>query len=318
MPEGDTLYRTAVTLRKALAGRTVTRFETSLEHVAAVDRRTPVTGRVVAAVEARGKHLLITLSGGTNGRNTSDENATPFSRRSPEHPSTRPYGRPDGRTPEHPDDSATGNEQPVTDNLIIHTHLRMTGSWHVYRPGEAWRKPARLAKVVLHTHEFVTPCFSAPVVELLTEWQARRHPELVGLGPDAITEEFDLEEALARLRRRPDVEIGVALMNQRLVAGVGNVYKSEVLFLQRVSPFRKIAELDEGTLTALIAEAHRLLRLNRDRGARRTLFGLREEQRLWVYGRSGEPCRACGETIRMRRQGLDGRSTYYCSRCQQA
>src|SRR3954454_5724395 len=194
MPEGDTIYRTATVLRKALLGREVVRFETSVEAVAAVDARTPVAGRTVSAVDARGKHLLIYLK-------------------------------------------AEGEEH----TLVLHTHMRMTGSWHLYRPGEAWQKPARYAKVVLYAAEFVAPCFSAPVVELLTDRQARRHPDLAELGPDAITEEFDAAEALRRMQRHPEVEIGVALMNQRVMAGVGNVYKSEVLFLQRLSPFRRVA-----------------------------------------------------------------------------
>jgi endonuclease-8 len=193
----------------------------------------------------------------------------------------------------------------------------MTGSWHVYRPGERWQKPERYAKVVIHTDAFVAPCFSAPVVELLTEWQLQRHTDLQELGPDAMTAEFDAEEATQRILRRPDVEIGVALMNQRLMAGVGNVYKSEVLFMLRVSPFAKVKDLGEEVVEQLVAESNRFLRLNQDRGSRRTVFGLSDRDRLWAYGRSGEPCRVCGETIRMRRQGLDARSTYYCPHCQQ-
>ena len=282
MPEGDTLYRAATMLRKALLGKTLTRFETSLDTVARVDEDTPVAGRTVAAIEARGKHLLITLAA------------------------------PDGDAAAQ---SATSSRRQP---LVLHTHLRMTGSWHIYRPGEAWQKPARYAKVVLHTADFVVPCFSAPVVELLTERQAQRHPQLVELGPDAITEEFDADEALARMRRRPEVEIAVALLDQRLLAGVGNVYKSEVLFIRRVSPFARVGELSEESLLGLIAESHRLLCLNRERGSRRTVFGLSERDRLWVYGRSGEPCRVCGEPVRMRRQGFEARSTYFCPHCQSA
>lgn len=269
MPEGDTLYRTAVTLRKALQGRTVTQFETSLQAVATVAEDTPVEGRVISLVEARGKHLLITFSG-----------------------------------------------EEAERALVLHTHLRMTGSWHVYRPGERWRKPVHYAKVVIHTDEWVAPCFSAPVVELLTQRQAERHPQLVGLGPDAITEEFAPEEAVRRILARPELELGVALMNQRAMAGVGNVYKSEVMFIRRLSPFARIGELPEAEVREIVAESHRLLKLNRENGVRRTMFGLREQDRLWVYGRSGEPCRVCGHRVRMRRQGLDARSTYYCPECQ--
>jgi endonuclease-8 len=274
MPEGDTLFRAATVLRKALLGQVVTGFETSVDTARAVASDHPVEGRTITGVEARGKHLLITL-------------ALP-----------------------------TPNTQHPTPTLVLHTHLRMTGSWHLYRPGEPWRKPERYAKVVLRTTDWVAPCFSAPVVGLLTERRAARHAQLQALGPDAMTEEFDREDALARLRRHPDVEIGVALMNQRLMAGVGNVYKSEVLFVRRVCPFSRVGELADEALEELVDEAHRLMRLNEARGARRTMFGLRESERLWVYGRSGEPCRVCGETVRMRRQGMDARSTYYCPQCQ--
>jgi endonuclease VIII len=282
MPEGDTIYLAATTLRKALLGKRIVRFETAVGQVAAVHAATPVTGRIVTAVEPRGKHLLITFSS-------------------------------------HEDESTgTPNTQHPTPDLVLHTHMRMTGSWHIYRPGEPWQKPARMARVVLHTDDFVAPCFNAPVVELLTQREAERHPDLVTLGPDAITPGFDLEEAFRRIRRRAEVPIGVALLDQRAMAGVGNIYKSETLFIQRVSPFATVGELSDETLRGLIEEAHRLLRLNRERGSRRTMFGLNDRQRLWVYGRSGEPCRECGETIRMRRQGMDARSTYYCPRCQNA
>src|SRR5207245_874371 len=105
-------------------------------------------------------------------------------------------------------------------------------------------------------------------------------------------------------------------MNQKAMAGVGNVFKSEVLFIRRLSPFLKVRELCDAELHALIAEAHRLLRLNEKRSDRQTHFSLRPNEKLWAYGRSGEPCRVCGERIRMRRQGLDARSTYFCPRCQ--
>jgi endonuclease-8 len=276
MPEGDTLYRTATTLRKALVGQVVTEFETTVTAVAVVAEEHPVAGRRVSAVDPRGKHLLITLI-------------------PPEQEPSPPAG------------------PPV---LVLHTHLRMTGSWHLYRPAERWQKPPSYARVVLHTASFVAPCFSAPVVELLTQNQAERHADLRGLGPDAITEEFDLEAALARLQQHGDTPIGVALLNQRVFAGVGNVYKSEVLFLGRVSPFTPVAEVPVEKLRSLLADSHRLLRLNRARGVRRTHNSLRDDARLWAYGRTGEPCRVCGHPIRMRRQGMDARSTYFCEVCQ--
>jgi endonuclease VIII len=278
MPEGDTIYRAATVLRKALLNRTVTRFDFK-----GADR-SDVGGRTVHAVEPHGKHLLIV-----------------FRDSAPSQPI---------RVPER-----VGLDL-VESDLVLHTHLRMTGSWHIYRPGERWQKPERLAVSAIYTDEFVAPCFSAPVVQLLSARETARHKDLVELGPDAITPEFSVEEALARMKRRPDVPIGVALMNQRTMAGVGNVYKSEVMFIKRVSPFINAGDLDDETLVGLLEESHRLLRLNTDGGSRRTMFGLNQRARLWVYGRSGEPCRVCGARILMRRQGLDARSTYYCPQCQ--
>ena len=286
MPEGDTLFRAATVLRRALWNKTVTQFESSVELVAGVAARRPLAGRVVHAVEARGKHLLIVF------RDPGDTNPEPLP------------------VPE------SLKLDLIKSDMVLHTHLRMTGSWHIYRPGEAWRKPAHYAKAVVRTQDFVAPCFSAPVVELLTGRETARHPQLAALGPDAMTIEFDPSEARARLRRHADVPLGVALMNQRAMAGVGNVYKSEVMFLQRVSPFLPLKDLTDEQLDAVIAASHKLMRANETRGERRTNFGLDTSQRLWVYGRGGEPCRQCGTKIQMRRQGLDGRSTYYCPQCQ--
>ncbi|MGV3721793.1 MAG: Fpg/Nei family DNA glycosylase [Actinomycetota bacterium] len=280
MPEGDTLYRTAAALRKALLHREVIRLETAVPGVALVDERTPVRGRIVTEVAPRGKNLLMRFS-----------------------------------LPDIAAEAEARRSHAATD-LVLHTHLRMTGSWHIYRPGEPWQKPARYAKVVVHTDAYVAPCFSAPVVELLTDWQAQRHQGLQELGPDAITPEFDQDEAKRRIRGRPETEIAVALLNQRLLAGVGNIFKSEVLFVCRVSPFARVGSLSDEVVEQLVSESHRLLRLNREGGERRTMNALDSSKRLWVYGRSGEPCRVCGATVRMRRQGMEARSTYYCPSCQ--
>jgi len=290
MPEGDTLFRTAENLRRALLGETVTRFDSVLESVREVDRRKGISGRVAHAVEARGKHLLIQLRKADSWFQEGD--ADPIA------------------VPERLGLAL------IRSDLVLHTHLRMTGSWHIYRPGETWHKPVKYAKCVVYTEDFVFPCFSAPVVELLTARETARHVQLVELGPDAITEEFSPESALANFRRYPDVEIGVAIMNQRLMAGVGNVFKSEVLFIRRLWPWTMIGQISDEELMALILESHKLLKLNRGKGDRRTLFTLDDRDLQWVYGRSGKPCRACGALIRMRRQGLDGRSTYFCPNCQ--
>ncbi len=194
--------------------------------------------------------------------------------------------------------------------------MQMNGSWHLYRPGEAWQKPERQARVVLHTEAFIAVCFNAPLIELLTEQQVRRLPSLANLGPDAISDGFAAAAAAARLRQRADDPIGVALLDQRVMAGVGNVFKSEVLFLQRLSPFRTVGECSDAQLDGVIQEAHRLLTANRAGGLRRTVPGRDAHRRLWVYGRGGHPCLVCGVPIRVRRQGTDARSTYYCANCQ--
>jgi endonuclease-8 len=203
------------------------------------------------------------------------------------------------------------------DGRVLHTHLRMGGAWHVYRPGEKWKAQASAARLVLETEKFVAVCFRAPVVALLTERGEKRSPMLATLGPDLAKDEFDAPLAVARLRRLEDEPIGVALMRQSALAGIGNVYKSEVLFVCRVDPFAKVSALDDATLSQLVATARELLRKNLGGGARVTTSGrLAERSAVHVYGRAGEPCFACGTAIALRRQGTLGRTTYYCPRCQ--
>jgi endonuclease VIII len=205
-----------------------------------------------------------------------------------------------------------------TDELVLHTHMRMHGSWHLYRPGERWRRSPSAARVVVETAAYVAPCFDAPVVELLRARDLARHPVFAQLGPDAIADDFDAVEARLRLRARPEREIGVALLDQRSMAGLGNVYKSEVLFLRRLSPFARIGALGDEELDALIAEGRRLLRANRHGPMRRTRNALDVRQPLWVYGRAGQACRVCAKPVRTARQGDDGRLTYFCPGCQPA
>jgi endonuclease VIII len=197
----------------------------------------------------------------------------------------------------------------------LHSHMGMRGSWHLYRPQSAWRKPRRLARVILSTAEVIAVCFSAPVVALLSPSQLRVHPGLRRLGPDAVAPEFDPELARARLRERAELEIGVALLDQKAFAGVGNVFKSEVLFLCRTNPFLRVEALGEAKLDALVRTAATQLRRSVERGVRRTTTGL-VPGNLWVYGRGGEPCRRCGTTVRRALQGEQRRSTYWCPRCQ--
>jgi endonuclease-8 len=192
----------------------------------------------------------------------------------------------------------------------------MKGSWHRYRPGERWRLPQRRASAVLETAEAVAVAYDTPVVELLTDADLRRSPALTALGPDLLGAEFDLEEALRRLRERNGEELGNALLDQRAVAGIGNVYKSEVAFLERMNPWAKVGAFEDAELVAALRTAKRLLEANTRGGARVTTGSSARGQGLWVYGRAGRPCRRCGTTIRSGRQGDLARLTYWCERCQ--
>ncbi len=259
MPEGDTIFRTARTLSRVLAGHALTRFVATR-----LVERGPVPGTRVTEVEARGKHLLVHFDDGTS----------------------------------------------------LHTHMLMTGSWHVYRSGEPWRRSRRSAVVVLETDDdMVAVCFAAPVVELLTSARAARRPPAAGLdelGPDLCRPGADLDQAVARLGRLPgDTELGVALMTQRVACGVGNVFKSEICFVARRDPSTPVAELDDAERRSILAIAARLLRVNLDTASRTTVDG-----GLAVYGRAGRRCRRCGTVIRRRLQGAPARVTYWCPSCQ--
>ncbi|MEO8430215.1 MAG: DNA-formamidopyrimidine glycosylase family protein [Acidobacteriota bacterium] len=256
MPEGDTIFRAARTLARALDGKTVLRFRADFPAAG-------IPGRTVSRVEARGKHLLMHFD--------------------------------DGRA--------------------LHSHMGMTGSWHIYRPGERWRKSERSARAVLETEDFVAVCFSAPLVELLSRDALARHPSLSRLGPDLLRPEFEVGAAASRLRERGDAAIGEALLHQGSVAGIGNIFKSEALFVCRLNPFVPVGKMAPEDVDRVVAEARRLMSASVEGQSRRT----RESPagpRYWVYRRSGQPCLACGAAIRMRRQGDAGRSTYWCPRCQ--
>ncbi|MEO8229379.1 MAG: DNA-formamidopyrimidine glycosylase family protein [Chloroflexota bacterium] len=212
--------------------------------------------------------------------------------------------------------------------LELRTHLRMNGSWHRYRPGERWRRPPARARLVLEVPGAVAVCFDAPVVELFETRTEALHPALARLGPDLLAEDFETTdgagEALRRLRdpSHADRSIAEALLDQRALAGIGNVYKSEVLFIERVDPWARVADVDDTTLARLVGTARRLLLANADRrrGEERvTTAGdpSAAGQQLWVYGRADRPCRRCGTLIQRRRQGTERpRLTYWCPRCQ--
>ena len=273
MPEGDTIYRAARTLHRALAGQAVTRFESVFPALTRVDEDTPLAGRTIERVSAAGKHLLISFSGG----------------------------------------------------LVLRTHMRMNGSWHIYRPCERWQRSRRDMRIVIATGAFEAVGFNIPVAEWLTPRTRERQDDLRLMGPDLLGETFDADEAIRRMRAQPDLALADALLNQRIVAGIGNVYKSEVLFICRLDPFATVGDAGDDSLRAALATARKLLKANvampssaivTYTGFRRTTGRLRASERLYVYGRARKPCRRCGTPIRVRAQGPHARLTYWCPECQ--
>lgn len=273
MPEGDTIYRAAQTLHRALSGHTVIRFESVFPALMRVHDDSPITGRTIEQISSAGKHLLMRFSGGE----------------------------------------------------ILRTHMRMNGSWHIYRPGERWKRPHRDMRIIVSTRHFVAVGFNIPVAEFIKAGRVAKHRELGRLGPDLLDDEFDLAEATRRLRTRAGSSVSDVLLNQRVLAGIGNVYKCEVLFSCGVSPFVRVDSLDDHQIACLIETARKLLRANVSmRLAPMTTYsGLRgttgrddPRERLWVYGRARLPCRKCGSRIEVKKQGPDARLTYWCPRCQ--
>jgi endonuclease-8 len=204
------------------------------------------------------------------------------------------------------------------DGLSLHTHLGMNGSWHRYRPGERWRRSPARAVCVIETPTAVAVCFDAPVAELIETRALVLHPALARLGPDIIEPEPDIGSAIARLTdtSRADSTIAEALLDQRAMAGLGNVYRSEVLFIERVDPFLSVGAVRPDALERLVRTGARLLRANRD-GPRRTTTGRDVDgERLWVYRRTGRPCRRCGTLVRSTVLGELPRRLWWCPGCQ--
>jgi endonuclease-8 len=200
--------------------------------------------------------------------------------------------------------------------LTLHTHLGLHGSWHRYRPGETWRRAATRAGAVIETHDAVAVCFDPMTVELMETRAVALHPALARLGPDASAADFDVTAALRRLDapERSGVAIGDALLDQTVLAGVGNVIRSEVCFIERVDPFRSVADVDEQTRRRLLDRSAAIHRANRGGGARVTTEP-GDGGRLYVYLRTGRPCRRCG-TIIASRVSPGGRRVYWCPSCQ--
>lgn len=274
MPEGDTIFRSARALNRALAGGIIKRFGTAYAHLASVDDDKKLVGRTVERVEARGKWLLMYFSG----------------------------------------------------DLILLTHMRMNGSWHLYRTGERWRRSRRDVRIVIETADWSAVGFAVPVAEFHTASSLHRKTMISVLGPDLLKQHFDLGEAIARIQQLANGQIGEVLLNQRVMAGIGNIYKSETCFICGVNPFREVQTLDRSQLDLLVFTARKFLTLNVAEDANgeiSTYAGLRSTThtsnptaRLWVYGRRGEPCRRCGTPIEMRKQGTGARTTFWCPVCQ--
>jgi endonuclease-8 len=193
------------------------------------------------------------------------------------------------------------------DEIVLHTHMKMNGVWRAYAPDG--KRPFKSGSVVawLEVEDgSLAVCFMAPVVRLIRAKRVARDPHFAQLGPDPIDAGFDRDAALARLRARPEMPLGEALLDQRAIAGIGNVWKSELMFEHRLDPFAPVAAFTDDELALLLESA--------EKGMRRSARGAKRPAR--VYGRSAEPCLRCGELVTMRRQGERQRSTYYCATCQ--
>lgn len=273
MPEGDTIYRAARTLNRALAGQTVSEFESVFPKLTRVDVDQRICGRTIESVEARGKWLLVHFSGG----------------------------------------------------LILLTHMLMSGSWHIYRPGEKWQLPRQSMRVRIATERIVAVAFNIQIAEFHTEDSLRRRSGFSTLGPSVLGD-FVPSEAAKRLLQVAELDVGEALLRQSVIAGIGNVFKSEICFACRVNPFRKVGSVTQEEASQLMAMAEKFMRANISdtsgnkivtyTGMRRTTGQSNPQERLWVYGRKGEPCRRCGTPIQSKKQGIDARTTFWCPECQ--
>lgn len=275
MPEGDTIFRTARALTRALVGRPITGFRSNYALLTRFHDDTPLTGQVVERVESRGKWLLICFSGGG----------------------------------------------------ILTTHMLMSGSWHIYRVGERWQKPSSHMRIVLENSVCQAVGFSVPVAQMHTAASLARDRRIPQPAKDVLSGDFDAAAAAERISSCAQEEIGDVLLHQEVLAGVGNVFKSEVCFVTGVHPFARVAALNKAQIVALVEQSKRLVAANVLEDSGDTIVTFRGQHRrttresdpaasLWVYGRAGDPCRRCGERIRRRIQGPDARVTFWCPQCQ--
>ncbi|HEU0104027.1 MAG TPA: DNA-formamidopyrimidine glycosylase family protein [Mycobacteriales bacterium] len=206
----------------------------------------------------------------------------------------------------------------IEGGLSLHTHFRMDGTWHLYRPGDRWTGGADWqVRVVLENAHWQAVGYRLPVVELLPT--SEEHRAVGHLGPDLLDEAFDEAEAVRRLAADPAREVGMALLDQRLLAGLGNLYRCELLFLRGVSPWTRVADVAD--LPALVRTGRRLMRANREHWEQTTTGSLRRGEDHWVFERTGRPCRRCRTRVVSAEQSDPGapayaRLTYWCRHCQ--
>jgi endonuclease-8 len=211
-------------------------------------------------------------------------------------------------------------------DLILLSHMLMSGSWHIYRPGETWKRRRYDMRVVIGTPKILAVAFSVPVAEFHTANSLTRREGFRSVGPSTLADNFDESEGVARLRARPDLEIGVSLLTQSLLSGIGNIFKSEICFACGINPFRTVSDLTDDDLKCLVSKARKFMLANVTEASsnkittyvpmRRTTGRANVAERLWVYKRTGEPCRHCGSAIVSRKQGFDARTSFWCPRCQ--
>ncbi len=222
----------------------------------------------------------------------------------------------------------------LSGDLILVTHMLMSGSWHMYRTGEKWWSPKRAMRAFLEVEGWQAVAFNVPVAEFHTAASLERKSSVPKLGPDALSDEFTPDLGLRALQARaashPEEEIANVLLNQRVIAGLGNVYKSEVAFYAGVHPFRQMSTVTADEMLRMAEVSQKWLKANvldgstttggdgivTYSGNRRTTNSGNEKNRLWVYGRRGQECRRCGALVEMRKQGPGARSTYWCPGCQ--
>jgi len=200
--------------------------------------------------------------------------------------------------------------------FTLHTHLKMEGAWRVYRPGEKWGRPASQVRVLLEAGDVTAIGFSLGVVELI---ETSDEGHAVGhLGPDLLGPDWDEAEALTRLGADPDRELMAALLDQRNLAGIGNMYAAELCFTSGVHPTCSVGDVDN--LPRLVRRAQQMLELNVQRAIQSTTGNLRPRERMWVYRRDKSPCRRCGTPVLVDMLGEPGRerAAYWCPSCQPA